>query len=135
MAQQQFVYREGATPEGKRWVLVRDAGQFPGVLRFHDFKLTTLSRIPGEQGHEAWERAREEVRHPLGEHDAQRLFNRRRELPADLRGLCLVFAGRTWKDRGGQLFVRTLEYYGEDWHLGFRWLGFGWSSYVRLVEA
>ena len=138
---QQFVHREGETPVSRGWVLVKDEGRSlpPGVLSLgvptHDLKLIALSRIAGEQGHGAWKRALEAVQHPLGEHDAQRLFSRRRELPASLRGFCLVFAGRAWQNRGGQLFVRTLEYYGDDWHLGFRWLGFGWSSYVRLVEA
>lgn len=70
----------------------------------------------------------------LGQEDAEYLLEHQDEIPAELRGLYLVFPGTKWRDADGCRRVPFLSWYDGQWILYFYWLDYVWNSYDRLVR-
>lgn len=70
----------------------------------------------------------------LGQHHAEWLLERQKEIPKEWLKVYIVFPGTVWRDPGGRLYVPYLGRDGEQWCLRFGCLDFDWRSGGRLLR-
>lgn len=70
----------------------------------------------------------------LGQRQAEYLLENQEEIPSEWRNFYLPFPGTIWRGRDGDLVVPDLRWLGEQWRLGFLWLGRDWRFLGRLLR-
>lgn len=76
----------------------------------------------------------EELRANLGQRHAEYLLKNQNDIPEEFRPYVLVFPGTKWRDRGDGRGVPYLDWDGDQWCLGFGWLGSDFGSGCRLLR-
>ncbi len=71
----------------------------------------------------------------LGLGHALEMYERRDEIPVELRKFVLVFTGTVLVRGHGGRYVAYLHWLGDQWYLGFRWLGRDFISRDRVLRS
>lgn len=112
------------------WTLVSDSedkeGDFEPELM--EFLREGESSIIGE------EMLKRTEKEGFGQRHAEAMLRNQNAIPVEWRKYVLVFTGTLWRGLSGNRYVPHLYWSGSGWYLHFRWLGYGFVSYSRVVR-